>query len=319
MSSFREVDSTIDYRSDEKSLDGSYYRQQPNRRRFLRNLERQISDKHLKRRAQIIQRESINKYHHQYTNSTNGSSLSLNDVHYSYDYYRRSDQGGYYSVDDKKRSSFRKLLLFALMMTTLVFGMNVYFTYKLSGVPQKGIVQSIIFGGRENNDYETGERDDRNRSYQNLADTIKRLRNRRQILMEGGEKAGDLGERRENRQGGNREDDDRLKRLEQKIQIEQSKKVRQEFLSSNKNRHDTETGGQDANESRHTNVDGSFNDHQQHEQQHVNHQSTTTNSTSTTASKEKLMSDNIAALKLLNDKKKKENDQINDAIDHDGH
>ena len=160
----------------------------------------------------------------------------------------------------------------------------------LSGMAEKTKFPSIIFGGSMNNEHDNGMRDESNRSYQDLADSIKRLRNRRQVLKD--EKAGEWGERKEERQAtnGDEGDDDRLKRLEQKIQMEQNRKVRQELKNAAGNPH-----------------------HQQHyEQHHVHYQST-----NTTASKDKVMSDSIAALKLLNDKKKRENDQ-NDHAGNDG-
>jgi len=211
-------------------------------------------------------------------------------------HYRRSDLGGHFPFDNIKRGSFRKMLLLALIILTLIFGINVYFTLKLSGMSEKAKIPFIISGESMKNEFESGEMKDLNRSYQDLANTIKLLRDRRHVIVE---EKGDRKERKDvnGGEGGNHEDDDRLKRLEQKIQMEQSRKVREEFLLSNKKSHSDDTSGQNADENSKR--------HLQHEQQDVHHKSATTNTTDTTTLKEKLMSDNIAALKLLNDEKKK--------------
>ena len=85
----------------------------------------------------------------------------------------------------------------------------------LSGMAEKTKFPSIIFGGSMNNEFDNGKRDESNRSYQDLADSIKRLRNRRQVLKD--EKAGEWGERKDRQAtNGDAEEDDRLKHLEQK-------------------------------------------------------------------------------------------------------
>jgi len=392
MSSFSEFNSTIDYRSTTDDHNGYIqrdcqerrYRQQRNGKRFPgKNLERQLSDKHLKRRAQIIKVESnnnINRRHlhqHTITTSTSSSSLSFHDhdqqylqqqlqqqYQYQYHWHRRPDHGGFFFVHNKKRSIFMILLLFLLLLLVLLLSIpTIWCSTLLSMSPIRiQTMSAIIMGGNKNNYQEyrdsDGKKDNYNnetiRTYQDLANSIRMLRIRRQVLKE--ETAGEREERIEERQltnsekidydngdhvdptknmiidvknnhdngnDGTNDDDDeeedvRLKRLEQKIQMDQNKKVRQEFSLSNKiknneNYNDRATNRHKNNENENHGIDeisaGNSELQQQDGRQHIDHQDMTATSTNTTALKYKVMSENIAALKLFNDNNNKKSNE----------
>ena len=128
MSSFSEFHSTTtDYRSNNGHARGDrqQHAQQQYRtgkRQLRRSFERQLSDKHLKRRTQLLQQQNNNKGKHGTANRrflyddplatvvSGSSSSSLPQLdHQSYDWHRRRrcpDPSGLFSNHRKKRSIF---------------------------------------------------------------------------------------------------------------------------------------------------------------------------------------------------------------------
>jgi hypothetical protein len=327
MSAFPESNPITGYKSEDHNFysnnrDRNNRQQRNGKRQPRHDLERQLSDKHLKRRTQIIQKERNNSdkmnrrflyQQDQHTITSRISTTSLHDLNQQYQYdwqNRRPDHGGFFSVQNKTRSVFVLLLLLLLLLLIVQLALpTIWQPTTIKNMPW------IMMGGNKNNNNQNdnnwgsdGEKDnnnnnDKNRSYQDLADSIKRLRIRRQVLLE--ETIEEWGEGKDERQiitnddkidRNNVDHDDltndhdndndneivtddiieniRLKRLEQKIQMEQNRKVRQEFASSKEKNNDIE-------------IDSHDND---------------------TSLKDKAISESIAALKLLNENKNKKGD-----------
>ena len=247
----------------------------------------------------------------QHTITSRSSSASLHDLHQQYQYerqHRRPDQGGgFFSVHNKTRSVFVILLLLLLLLLILQFALpTIWQPTTIKSMPwiMMGRNKNINHNnwGSDDEKDDTNDTKDKNRSYQDLADSIKRLRIRREGLID--ENIEEWGEGKDERQinsiddktvhrnnvghddltnNNNNEiiaDDDtleniRLKRLEQKIQLEQKRKVRQEFASSKENN---------------SNNDSSETD---------------THKIDDTSLKDKEIAESIAALKLLNENKNK--------------
>lgn len=243
----------------------------------------------------------------QHTITSRSSSASLHDMHQQYQYewqHRRPDQGAFFSVHNKTRSVFVILLLMLLLLLIMQLA--------LPTIWQPTTIKSMpwIMMGRNNwgsddeKDDTNNYNKDKNRSYQDLADSFKRLRIRREGLIE--ETIEERGEGKDERQIKNNDDkiihrnnvdhddltnnnnneiiadDDsleniRLKRLEQKIQMEQNRKVRQEFASLKEN------NDNDSSETDRREIDD-------------------------TSLKDKEMAESIAALRLLNQNKNKKSD-----------
>lgn len=280
------------------------------------------------------------------SSTTNRRFLSsLHEHQYQYDWQRRSDAGGFFSGHaNKKRSTFAMVLLLLLLLLIVLLAVPTIWysmvvssgTIPLSPTRIQHAMPGATMGGNKHAAYDSnsgdyiGETDDpgaddNSRSYQDLADSIRRLRKRREALQE--ESVGESSDEREEGQrkdkrmeyqatndhglsngavvNAKKEDDDvRLKRMEQRIQMDQNRKVRQEFLLANQGSDkDGPTDGREAGEQRmEENASAGNPAHQQQKngnQQHLDHRSALT--TNSTALKDKVMSDNIAALKNFND------------------
>jgi len=346
MASFSEFNSTIDYRTNENHHNGGFhqqqehhYRQQRNGKRLHRkHFERQLSDKHLKRRTQIMQMQSSN------SSTTNRRFLSsLHEQQYQYDWQRRSDSGGFFSMYANKKGSTFAMVLLLLLLIVLLAVPTIWYsmvvstgTMPLSPTRIQQAMPGAAMGGNKHaaHDSDSGDSvddpdaDDNSRSYQDLADSIRRLRKRREALQEEsvGESSAerDEGPRKDKRiehQATNdhglsngavvnakEEDDDvRLKRMEQRIQRDQNRKVQQELLLANQGSDkDNPTDGRETGDQRIEENASAGNQQQRNgNQQHPDHRSAALAKNSTTL-KDKVMSESIAALKLLNDNHNKQ-------------
>jgi len=207
------------------------------------------------------------------------------------------------------------MLLLLLKLAILFIIPTTWYSILLSSSTDKTIktMPAMIMGLNRNNGQEydndklESHDDGTNRSYQDLADSIRRLRIRRQVLKE--ETVGEWKERIEEEQltnnekidynsGNHDEDEVRLKLLEQKIQMEQNKKVRQEFSSSNNSDNDSETKNRKMNANTSHGIEENIAGKSEHRQQNGRHR----------PDQNKLMSENIAALKLLNGNKNNKSD-----------
>ena len=289
-----------------------HFRERHGRSSLRKNFLRQVSDKHLKRRMQMERTNNMNRrflYHDHQT-------AELNE----HDWHRRKDQGGFFFGRNKKKSVFIIIsLLFLVLLVAIPFIWYLFMlsssTIGLSSGMEKR-VPTIMKGGETNNyqndDIDGGGNIENNRSYQDLADSIRRLRIRRDSIKE--ESIGEMTGRQRvnkdkihygieemnNKNIGNDfsavDDDIRMKRLEEKIRIDQNKIIRQEF--SHNNDRGTERGASDVDNSEHRQPNL--------QDESLNHQHRAASSTKAVDKKSHVMSENLAALKLLNENLKKE-------------
>lgn len=273
MSSFSESNSHVDYSN---GHEGQYYNQQPRTkgRRSLRDsFERQPSDKHLKRRNQLLnqQTKTGRRFLYQDPMATISSGSSVVSTHEQYEWHKGHDKSDFLSKYRNRRSTVVLIVVVLLILLTLWY----------SG-PTISTTPGIQMGRKDSEDSGDGLR-----SYQDLANSIRSLRKRRQAMRDESMGEGQTITRHDDRnkaihnQRNNEFDeqdqDIQLKRLEEKIQRDQTEKVKHEFwLSKNDNNSDKS------------------NDAAIHHQNSI-HQKRAA------ALNNQHMSENIAALKLFND------------------
>ncbi len=255
-------------------------------RSIRRSFERQLSDKHLKRRIQL-QNSSNRKFLYEDPLATIRSASSQQQLQQQQQQQQQHlhDQSQYEwhrccpdTMVLKHRRKRHIFLLLAILLLVFLFALP---TIWYSTLQSNSTIETLPgLGGLSSEDSGSG---DGLRSYQDLADSIKRLRLRREarITKDDDDDDGDI--RANNNKNNNNIDDQeelRLKRLEQKVQREQNKKVRHELDDRKSYSEDAKT-------------------RQQQQQQQQSHGDGDLEA-DRIALKNKVMSENIEALKLFN-------------------
>lgn len=230
MSSFSESNAPMDF-------NGHDYNQRPGRRSLRESFERQPSDKHLKRRNQLLQLQNKNgnsnrQFLYQDPLATISSSASVSEQS-QYEWHKGHDRSDVFARYRNRKSTAVLLVVLCLLVVATLW----YSSTTISTTP------GIMMGGKGGSDSEDSGSGDSLRSYQDLADSIRSLRKRRQAKRDEVMGEGHTITNDDDREvidshedvGNNfheQDQDVQLKRLEEKIQRDQTEKVKHEFLLS---------------------------------------------------------------------------------------